>query len=679
MLQAIWDILCESAVFILVGFAIAGALHVLVPTAGVIRLLSAARSRSVVLASLIGLPLPLCSCSVLPAAVTLRKKGASKGATLSFLISTPETSMTSVLLTYGLLGPTMAIFRPIAASITALAAGVLENFVERRYPVPEPTAAPDEPSACGCHSPGGENGTTGESAEWRGRASDAIQYAFKDLFDSIFGWVLLGIVAAAFIQTILPDVVFHTIFRGSFQSMLVMVVLGIPLYVCAEASTPIAAAFMLQGISPGAALVLLLVGPATNIGSLGVLKGLLGRRTIVIYLLCIIGVALVMGALLDNLLAQSQVAPGVRVLDEPFVPQSVKGVAAVVFLALSAVSMRRLRIVPRVVGWLNGKLPIRVTGLGLACAIGTLAAALYLASGFFAIQPGEVGMVKRFGAVSREYVPPGLHYAWPYPIDAVDRVPVRRVDRSVLGYKVDPATGRFTYESDTDESWSVVGDENIADIKTAVHWGADEGRRAALRFQYGVDDRAGLVRRVVQGAMREVLGGHSINYVFTKQRRAAEDEIMVRAQQRLDAYDTGIRIRAFHFLDAHAPADVHEAFRDVAGAMEDKAARINEALAEEARIVPEARGKAQQGRQEAQGYAHRVVDSARGEADRFLDILSVYQDWPDITCSRLYFETLDEVLPGVPKYVKPPERGSGEVEIWFVGREAVRELPKLAP
>ena len=132
MLSTAWSILSESAIFILTGFLLAGALNALLPAGRVIRVLSASSSRSVFLATLVGVPLPLCSCSVLPTAVALREKGASKGSTLAFLISTPETSVTSVLLTYGLLGPAMALFRPVAACVTAITAGLIENRFQDR-------------------------------------------------------------------------------------------------------------------------------------------------------------------------------------------------------------------------------------------------------------------------------------------------------------------------------------------------------------------------------------------------------------------------------------------------------------------------------------------------------------------------------------------------------------------
>ena len=287
-----WTILKESAAFILVGFLIAGVLHVLLARGRWADWLKGLGARSVVLASAIGLPLPLCSCSVLPAAVSLRKRGAGKGAVLSFLISTPETSVQSVLLTYSLLGPFMAVIRPVAACITALVAGLAENFVEARAPS-EPAEPEDQPECDECAS----RDATGP--EDRVTWLDGQRHAFVDIFDDVVGWMLLGIVVAAGIQVAVPGFVLEAVFGPPLQAILVMLVIGVPLYVCAESSTPIAAVLIAQGVNPGAALVFLLAGPATNLGTLGLLTRQLGRRTVAIYLTTIVVISVLMGLMVD--------------------------------------------------------------------------------------------------------------------------------------------------------------------------------------------------------------------------------------------------------------------------------------------------------------------------------------------------------------------------------------------
>ena len=664
LLSITWNILCESAIFILVGFAIAGLLHAAVAYPGVIRLLSAQRPRSVFLATLVGLPLPLCSCSVLPAAMTLRKRGASKGATLAFLISTPETSITSILLTYALLGPVMAIFRPIAAAITAFVAGIVENFADRHFPIEAGTAGED---AAACNT-GAEIDAGDRATGFFARCGNGLRYAFVDLFDDIFGWILIGIVAAAAIQALLPAIVMEIIAANSFVSMLVMMVLGVPMYICAEASTPVAAAMVSQGLTYGAALVLLLVGPATNLGSLGVLYRQLGRRTVVIYLISICIVALALGAYLNTWIGSGELAGAAQPLSEPLVPGWIKTIGAVAFLLIGFGTFRRRRYLARSAAWLDQRLPVPVSRGGLVTALAITALTGYAFSGLFIVQPGETGIVRTFGTITRSDIAPGLHIAWPYPIDRVERVAVDRVYRTVLGYRADAVLSSATSpddETDVGEAWVLVGDENIADLKSVVHWCARS--EEVIHFAFRTRDRERLVRAAAAGALREVLGGESITSLFTTMRRAREAQICERIQHRLDAYEVGIQVLAFRFLDTHAPPDVHDAFRDVASALEDRDAEINRALTRQAQVVPLARGTAIERTNAARGYAAGTTANARGRAERFVDLLKVYEQYPGVTEQRLYLEMLERVLPGLRKYIKPAGEEARRLDLWLIG------------
>ena len=669
MLEISWKILCDTAIYILAGFAIAGILQALMAGGRAIRWLSQRSPRSVFLATMIGVPLPLCSCGVLPTAITLRKGGASKGATLSFLISTPETSATSILLTYSLLGPLMAVFRPLAACVTALVAGFTENFFDRREAREQTAEEPVEAAADSCCCT--ETCEQGAPAETQG-IRRGLRFAFVDLFDDIFHWIVIGIVAAAAIQVFLPVQLFQMFFADPFISMLLMLVIGIPLYVCAEASTPIAAALIMQGMNPGAALVLLLAGPATNIGAVAVLYRELGRRTVIVYLTTIAVVSLLMGWCLNLLVADGALPFGERPPEATLIPAWFKVAGAVAFLVLGVFTMRRRHWWSRSVTWLDVRLPFSVTQRGVLITIGVIVVLAYVASGFFTVQPGEVGAVRRFGAVVRADLGPGLHYAWPYPIERADRIPVRRVNRLVLGFAL-PDEPASEPESNIAESWTLIGDENIADLKTVVHWGAIPEQ--ALQFAYGIADHETLVRDATLGAIREVLGGRSINRGFTTERRDCQAEIEKLIRQRLASYDSGIRIDSFHFLGAHAPPEVHDAFRDVASALEDKSTKINLALAQEAQVVPLARGDAERLRAEAAGYAFTAVGQSRGAAQRFVALLREYQRWPEVTRQRLYFEMIDAVLPGLRKYLKPGGDYAGEIEIWLVDPSVGAGLP----
>ncbi len=693
MLQHAWSILCDSAVFILVGFAVAGLLHVVIARESILGPLRRRGTRSVFVATLIGLPLPLCSCSVLPTAVTLRRKGASAGAVSSFLISTPETSVTSILLTYGLLGPVMAIFRPIAACVTAILAGIATNALDRTpdgdvgvTPAPAPPAGIDPD--CGCDAdvataePVDVAGPTPAATPAPGilaRGRVALRYAFVDLFDDIFGWVVLGVVAAAIIQTWLPADTLTRLTGGPLQSMLIMLLVGLPLYVCAEASTPVAAAFIAQGLGPGAALVFLLVGPATNAGSIGILRNLLGRRLVIAYLAAIALVALIMGAALDALVTSTGYAMDARALDASTGPVWLNRLAGVVFLALGIGTLRRRRMLDRLAGWLNARLPFDVGRTPTMIALGAGLVAAWLTTGIARIAPGELGVARVFGAIVAADLGPGLHVSWPPPIGSIDVLPRSEVRRLVLGIsdgesRLPDGAGRW--RDNIEDTRHLVGDENIANLVVSVHWGADASH--ILDFGYGVRQPEVLVRNVVLATLREVVAGRSINELFTVARHDVESTISSRAGERLAAYRSGIRVHDVRLLDVHAPAAVHDAFRDVASATEDRATVIDLARADEAAILPGARARATEIELEAAAYRARTVAEARGDVAGFPALSAVGRRWPDVTRRRLRLEALEKTLPRLKTYLTPASKaGDGSLEIWLTEPGAEIPVPPM--
>ncbi len=292
--SASWELLLEAAIYILFGIVIGGLLKVFLSPAYVARHLGQGRFSSVVKAALFGIPLPLCSCGVLPAAAALKKQGANNGATTAFLISTPESGVDSIFITYALLDPLMTVARPLAAFLSAVLAGFSENLMNP----PRPRLPMAQPSG-----PAGEG--TAHSAEpeplpgLRRKIAAGLRYAFGELWGDLAGWFFVGLLLAGLITVLVPDQLITGYLTGGLSAMLLMLAFGIPLYICATASTPIAAAFILKGVSPGAALVFLLVGPATNIASLTMLVGLLGKRATALYLTCISLTAVCCGLLLD--------------------------------------------------------------------------------------------------------------------------------------------------------------------------------------------------------------------------------------------------------------------------------------------------------------------------------------------------------------------------------------------
>ncbi|MEN8140758.1 MAG: permease [Thermodesulfobacteriota bacterium] len=286
---AAFHLLQESALYILFGLLVGGLLKVFLSPSYVARHLGRGRFLSVYKAALFGIPIPLCSCGVLPAAAALKRQGANKGATMAFLISTPESGVDSISITYALLDPLMTVARPVAAFFSAMAAGISQNLMEKPAP---PGLVMADLGSQGAAEPAEPSGLLA-------RVQSGARYAVVDIWGDLAGWFYVGVGLAALITVLVPDVWISRYLGGGISAMLLMLLFGIPLYICATASTPIAAALILKGVSPGAALVFLLVGPATNMASLSVLVGMLGKRSTALYLLTIAVMSVVAGLLLD--------------------------------------------------------------------------------------------------------------------------------------------------------------------------------------------------------------------------------------------------------------------------------------------------------------------------------------------------------------------------------------------
>ncbi|MFH1874238.1 MAG: SO_0444 family Cu/Zn efflux transporter [Pseudomonadota bacterium] len=294
ILNATWNVLLDASFFILLGFVIAALIRAFISSETIVRYMGGNDLKSVLRAALFGVPLPLCSCGVVPTAMALRKQGASKPATLSFLISTPESSIDSIALTYALIDPIMTVFRPIAAFITGFVSGAIEIVWGKKDETKNKEVACPH---CVDHGQGPHSHSLGE------RIGHGLHFAFVELLTDISRWFLIGMVIAGIITFLVPTSIIENYLGAGFISLLIMLVVGLPLYVCAVASTPIAAALLLKGMDPGAALVFLLVGPATNAASFSVIVKMLGIRTAIIYVVSIAVCALVLGLLLNEIYA----------------------------------------------------------------------------------------------------------------------------------------------------------------------------------------------------------------------------------------------------------------------------------------------------------------------------------------------------------------------------------------
>jgi uncharacterized membrane protein YraQ (UPF0718 family) len=330
-----WGLMEQASVYVLFGLFVAGLLRVFVSPDSVGRHLGQGRFSSVLKAAFLGIPIPLCSCGVLPAAASLKRQGANNGATTAFLISTPESGIDSIALTYALLDPVMTVARPVAAFATATVAGVAENLFgqeKERGPVTPDLSCPVDRCCDGVGCPPEVHAS--HHSFWE-KIVVGMKYAFFDLWEDVAGWFLVGVLLAGLITTLIPTEAMTKYLGGGLSAMLIMLAAGVPLYICATASTPIAAALILKGISPGAALVFLLAGPATNVTSLTVLFGMLGKRATAIYLLAIAVMAVVCGLLLDEVYGILNIsAHAVAGQAAEIIPHGVQVLGALALLAL---------------------------------------------------------------------------------------------------------------------------------------------------------------------------------------------------------------------------------------------------------------------------------------------------------------------------------------------------------
>lgn len=299
--QEALNLLVQSSVYILFGLLLSGILRVFLSPHAVAAHLGQGRFRPVFKAALLGIPLPLCSCGVLPAAATLRKQGANKGATAAFLISTPESGVDSIAITWALLDPIMTVARPVAAFATAAAAGITENLLgstgRGEGHSKQDLTCPVDGCCLGESCPPEEHA---RHHSFKEKLSSGLRFALTAVWGDIASWFFLGLILAGVITALVPEEAVGSFLGGGIGSMLLMLAVGIPLYICATASTPIAAALILKGVSPGAALVFLLAGPATNVTSLTVLVRILGKRATAIYLAMIALCAVLFGLAVDR-------------------------------------------------------------------------------------------------------------------------------------------------------------------------------------------------------------------------------------------------------------------------------------------------------------------------------------------------------------------------------------------
>jgi modulator of FtsH protease HflK len=322
---------------------------------------------------------------------------------------------------------------------------------------------------------------------------------------------------------------------------------------------------------------------------------------------------------------------------------------------------------------LRGLLPGNLGGRGIAL-IALILVALWGMSGFFKVEPDEIGVVLRFGKFVRE-VPPGLNYHLPYPIETALTPPALRVNKIDIGFDM---RGGATMRDVPEESLMLTGDENIVDVDFSVLWKINPD--AVGDYLFNVQNPESTVKAVAESAMREVIGQSNIQPILTGARQNIETAVQALLQKTLDGYGAGIQIQQVQLQKVDPPAQVIDAFRDVQAARSDLERLQNEAQTYANRVVPEAKGRASKIVQDAEAYREQTVADAKGQTSRFLQIYEQYKKAPDVTRERMYLETMERILGNTDKTIidtGPQSAGPGVVP--YLPLNSLTQTPEPAP
>ncbi|MGC2123894.1 MAG: FtsH protease activity modulator HflK, partial [Xanthobacteraceae bacterium] len=293
---------------------------------------------------------------------------------------------------------------------------------------------------------------------------------------------------------------------------------------------------------------------------------------------------------------------------------------------------------------LRGLLPGNLGGRGIAL-IALILLALWGMSGFFKVEPDEIGVVLRFGKFVRE-VQPGLNYHLPYPIETALTPQALRVNKINIGFDM---RGGATMRDVPEESLMLTGDENIVDVDFSVFWKVKPS--AVGDYLFNIQNPESTVKAVAESAMREVIGRSNIQGILTGARQTIETAVQVSMQKTLDDYGAGVVVQQVQLQKVDPPAEVIDSFRDVQAARSDLERAQNEAQTYANRVVPEARGRAAKILQEAEAYRAQVVANAKGQASRFSQVYEQYKKAPDVTRQRIYLETMEHIFAETDKTI----------------------------
>ncbi len=737
----LWSSFLLLAPMLLLGLFLAGVIHVMISRQSILRWLRHDSLKSVSTSAAVGVPIPLCSCSVVPVVAEMHRKGASRSSCMSFLITAPETGADSILITNAFFGFLAAVARPVISFITAVVAGIFCIGLIRGRPAPhhdhdhddhdhehdhhglghaghdhaehEPLlpgsddcyvrpsqlkaaltgwarrtvqsvterigrrktvtwvkpdfyrSAPVAEQPRASHS-GPPNGA--EDLDFKHIIKHVFRYGFVEIADDILFSLLVGVALGGVLYLVIPSELMANEY-ARWISYPIMVLVGVPLYICASASTPIAAALVARGVSPGAALIFLMTGPATNTGTIAIIANQFGARFASVYVTVVIVVTVAIGILVDTLVLAAGAtlsvnlgavqAPAIEILEWTgafllialiiwrFQAGALKSGYQDLVSNLRTFSppwkrlLRRLTRGRRLAGVISPAAP-----LGMSLWILLIVA--FLATGFTAVPPAAVGYGRLFGAVVWRDLPPGLHYLAPRPLASVDHWPIREV-KSVTN------DVPFEYLS---------GELNLLSLTVNVQYRV----RDPYVYHYRTEDPERAITDSVRDEVRAFVAVGDLNQLLNVRREELEATIHRLFSGSSDSTAPvldAVELIKVNLVAVQPIAETMSAFREISSSQEDRERIIVDAQRFMVTLIPRAHGNAVYEVEQAAGEAFRNVTATAAEADAIRVVSRAVQAAPDVLQSMLWREKLETALAGDNyKIIVPSQDSLAKVALW---------------
>lgn len=732
----LWFSFILLAPMLLLGLFLSGVIHVFISRKAILRWLRDDSLRSVSTSAAVGVPIPLCSCSVVPVVAEMRRKGASRSACMSFLITAPETGADSILVTNAFFGPVVAIARPVISFITAVVAGIfcigsIRDYHDEKTETDHEhhehddschshdhhdheTHQPMVPDQDDCYisfsqfrdaavnwfrkiskglsekklvswvkpqfyldmlsarenSEKASSGFSAEAAPADNQSLDfkkvikhILHYGFVEIADDILFSLLVGIFLGALLFLVIPGDLASSEYTR-WAAYPVMVLLGVPLYICASASTPIAAALVAKGFSPGAALVFLMTGPATNTATIAIIASQFGSRFTSIYVGSVIVVTVLIGIAADALLlAAGMTIPVTLQMSTSPTIQILQWASAVALFALVVWRFRAGAMKSGYEDLMSNLRPLSKhlrslwrwsagerghgspRGIAMLCVI---VLALLLSSGFTTVHPGTVGYGRLFGQVYWRDLEPGLHYLAPWPFVKVDKWPVREV-KSIVA-----ASGEY-----------VSGDLNLFSIDLDVQYRV----KNPYVYHYGITDAESAIGDFIKDEIRDFVSSREMDQLFNVERKALEESVseLFEGKEKVTAESAvfdSVELVKINLLSITPLPETFNAFREVSNAQDDKERIIVNAHRFLVSVASQVHGNAYYEVKQAEGKAYSKEKIAGAEAGAIRRVARAVRSAPTVLRNMLWREKLETALSNKPKIIVPSEDVLDRVALW---------------